>query len=107
MQVKFPSEFSKSGFETIKNYFYEKPIGSGDTNEEDLQRFGIRTEVIKFPIPYDIEDRDNYDIEITAFKNGESVSVNEGVTVRTLSEHQKFNVKDSLLDGMRTYIIQN
>ena len=107
LQIKFPSEFSKSGFETIKNYFYEKPIGSGDTNEEDLQRFGIRTEVIKFPIPYDIDEREGYDIEITAFKNGESVSVNEGVTVRTLSEHQKFNVKDSLLDGMRTYIIQN
>lgn len=96
-----------SGFDAVKNYYYEKPISGGDTNEEDLRRFGVRTEIIRFPIPYDIEEKDAYDIEITAFKNGDSVVVNETVGVRTLSEHQKFNISGSLLDNLRTYIIKN
>lgn len=107
VQVKFPDDFAMSGFDTVKNYYYEKPISGGDTNEEDLRRFGVRTEIIRFPIPYDIEEKDAYDIEITAFKNGDSVVVNETVGVRTLSEHQKFNISGSLLDNLRTYIIKN
>ena len=107
VQVKFPDDFAMSGFDTVKNYYYEKPISGGDTNEEDLRRFGVRTEIIRFPIPYDIEEKDAYDIEITAFKNGDSIVVNETVGVRTLSEHQKFNISGSLLDNLRTYIIKN
>lgn len=107
VQVKFPDDFAASGFDTVKNYYYEKPVSSGDTNEDDLRRFGVRTEIIRFPIPYDIEEKDAYDIEITAFKNGDSITVNETVGVRTLSEHQKFNIEGSLLDNLRTYIIQN
>lgn len=107
LQVKFPNDFAVSGFETTKNFYYEKPIGGGETNEDDLRRFGIRTEIIRFPIPYDIEEKDAYDIEITAFKNGDSITVNEGIGLRTLSEHQKFNIEGSILDNIRTYIIQN
>lgn len=107
VQVKFPDDFAICGFNTVKNYYYEKPLSGGDTNEEDLRRFGVRTEIIRFPIPYDIEEKDAYDIEITAFKNGDSIIVNENVGVRTLSEHQKFNISGSLLDNLRTYIIKN
>lgn len=107
IQVRFPNDFAASGFETVKNYYYEKSLSGGDTNENDLRRFGVRTEIIRFPIPYDIEEKDAYDIEITAFKNGDSITINESVGVRTLSEHQKFNISGSLLDNMRTYIIQN
>lgn len=107
IQVRFPNDFAASGFETVKNYYYEKSLSGGDTNEDDLRRFGVRTEVIRFPIPYDIEEKDAYDIEITAFKKGDSITVNESVGVRTLSEHQKFNISGSLLDNIRTYIIQN
>lgn len=107
IQVRFPNDFAASGFETVKNYYYEKSLSGGETNEDDLRRFGVRTEVIRFPIPYDIEEKDAYDIEITAFKNGDSITVNESVGVRTLSEHQKFNISGSLLDNIKTYIIQN